>query len=1585
MESLNSIVIIDEEDCIEDEKMDVSEYYEPEEVDDIIEKGTVNAKFQISENNEEIMLLTDDEEEKETVVSNSKLENTFIILNEDSESSIEIISSCSIQNKAEVSQQSIQMDKEKSPSPQFITMKPLNVDNSEPNIRNSSSNYKESRSYSENIFLPSSIRNSNDTKYVKKHINDDDDNDIILLDSEDENSPSDRSSSINSINSSDDCSVSDESELNNTRYGRFKSHNRGSSEDTGEERSNVSEEEDYEQIDVEQSGVFSEDNLSVEGEMCSEDEILSSEDDEEKINPEQCDISSDEDKANSLELQDDEYYENIREENICKHDYVEIDDDSVEENLKHDFVEVVDENNLKHDKVKSNDQNNLEQINTKVDDSDKKNEEQQQNVIYFIESDENDSEHNDVHFDKGEEHNSGNENDKSYDLSANEDSDFKSNKLDNLTSCAFDLNEENYQTNYNFTNENIETAKYSDTDVNEKSIIDLNIKGHESNEEENKISAENKSINYEEIDDGEICISVVENVGINVQDEYSFANNDNYFDMPNRESSPIPESGFNLPDNEFNLPATEIEEPNQVKMFEVDTNQSTPFLFGESFFGQQDIPENKPMFLFGQVYSFEKEKIAIDSNNDEHEVKDSILDNTKDVVINNESEEVVDLDDEIEDILELESLPESNPDENSDVQKNSRTNILQSEIKESDKAFDQSILLNNSQKSINSNSLNINAVQVFENQNTQTIFESSNTEISKNSNRNSDNILQHNDELNQNIMNTVETGKLSYVDDKKNKEILHIVSLSTENMEMNSKPQRRTSATSEQKELNLIISPSKNTQSVPPESRTECSQFIENETLKSQKCDKSHFFSDQIFSEVSNKHSRSISSSHKLQTIITKENINNDLNRGEPIESKLIEIRQNNSSFVDSAITESTITLLPENKPYDHLKSQEKSIDGFVTSFITKSIPANDESSINRSLYPAHSPAMLSEKVKEIPYIYLEQPSSQQLVLIENKLRQRSRSESHNDTTTGEFKNITVKPVNFTIDEKKSVEIIKTESKNLEGMKFQEERNAPFGTSLNIKQHSNIKDGVTISYSINQEQTSASNTLKLRRSRRSKSEQPLGKTTIELKKPSVFPGPQLDNSDHIQKVSNEKEQLLSEKTSKYEDNQEITLKSLSRRESLRKNVSKANESDSVSPDDNSQKTTHNISKLSDQTEEGAIQNSHVNVQIDEHSTNQDKKRGKEKSIPPQNVDIIKTRSRAKSESNEIKPDSSSSNIFRSSEIIEDNSRLVRVSLSKKRSKSQENVTLAKRRSGRSKSLAPIEEKMNTRTVFGLEQIPEEETTNSDKNVQSKHAAITRKSKFNFLSNKSKLIEHESACLNVQDKRIKTPRRSKSVQPDTALTFSMVKTKPKKSSSVNLLISDDNNSTRIDNFMGVLKKALVSPVKIKKRPLTESADSRKKQKFTEQVESVNVKSDSIKSNDFDFDSSSDEEFSPVAGNNSEHMLFTPAKRQSKIHMADLDSDNEVSSDESTDSKCIMTRSGIQKNPIYMEQESVSVTPATKVTSKISMDKHKGTSEIEKSSKKFTSKADNILPLPKRGIKTVKVSNNKNFSKLFKLLS
>lgn len=1609
MESPSS-VITDTKDCIEDEKMDISEYFEPEEVDDLIGKETVDEKFLMSENEETILLLTDDEEEKETVVSNSKLENTNLILTEDSEISIEMLSSSTVENKAEASQQTIQMDQEKSSSPQFITMKPLIIDNSEPNTQSISSNYEKSRSYNENIFLPSSIINSNDTKYVKEHISDDDDNDVIILDSEDENSPSGRSSSINSIHYSDDCSDSDESELDNTRYGRFKSQNRGSSEDTGEERSYASEEEeDDEQIDVEQSGIFSEDNLSIEGEMCSDVEILSSEDDEEKINSEQCDVSSDEDKTNSLELQNEEYYENSREENNCKQNYVEIDDDNnVEENLKHDFVEVGDENNLKHDEVKSNNDNNSEQNNTKFDGKDEKSGEQH-NDIYLVESDENDSKHNDVHFDKGEEHNSGNENDKSYDLSANEECDFKSNKLENLIPCAFNLDEENYQPNYNYTNENIVTAKYNDTDVDNINNIDSNITDHESNQERNELSTENKSINYEQSDDGEVQINVVENVGINVPEEYSFANNDNYFEMPNRESSPIPESGFNFPDNGFNHPAMEIEEPNQIKMFEVDTNQSTPFLFGESFFGQQEIPENKPMFLFGQVYSFEKEKIATDSNSDKHEVKDSVIDSTKDVVINVETEEVVDVDDGIEDILELESLPESNPDENSDVQKSSKTNILHAETKESDKTFDQSIPLNNYQKSLNSDSQNIYAVQVFENQNTETCVELPNTNIAKNFNRNSDN-----DELSQNIMNTEETLKLSYDvnDDEKNKEIPHIFSLSTENMNTNSKHLRSTRAKSEQKELSKIISQSKRNQSVPPDSKIECSHLIENETLKSQKSDKSNFLSNQTSSEISNEHSRCISSSHKLPTVITNENIN--LKRGNPIESKLIGI-QSNSSIVDSAIPESTITLLSENKPRDDTESQEKNKDDFVTSFTNKSIPENKESSINQSLNYVHVPEKISNKVKEIPYICLEQPSSQQLALIENKLRQRSRSEQPHGTTTSESKNITLQPVDFTIDEKtnkaqkhcisKSVELIKTKSANLEDMKFQVENNTPFDAqlkikpslkieenlinqSLNIKQHSNIEYDKTITC-INQERPSSSNELKLRRSRRAKSEQPLNKTTVELKNPFVFLGPQFDNIEHVQKVSHEKELHIADKTSKNENNQEVTLKSRSRRESLRKNVSKANKSNSDILDDVSKKTTHKIKILTDQTEESVlkISNSYVNDQIDEHTTNQDTKKGKEQStIPPQNLDVIKTRLRARSETKVIKPESSSSNMFRSSEIIEDNTRQVRVSLSKKRSKSQENLVSAKRRSGRSKSLAPIEKKMNTRrTVFGLEQIPEEDTSKSDKNVLSKHATVTRKSKFNFLSNKSKLIEHENTSLNVQDKKVKTPRRSKSVQPDTALTFSLVKTKPKRSSSVNLLISDDNNSTRIDNFMGVLKKALVSPVKIKKRSLTESAVSRKKQKYTKQVKSENSESGSIGSNENsnDFNSSSDEEFSPIAGNNSQNMLFTPSRRQTKVHMADLDSENEVSSNESTDSKRIMTRSVIQKNSSFMELEPVSVIPAAKATSKMSMDKQKNTFEIEKSSKKITEKADNILLLPKRGIKTTKVSNNKHFSKIFQL--
>ncbi|XP_050440382.1 protein ELYS-like isoform X2 [Adelges cooleyi] len=316
--------------------------------------------------------------------------------------------------------------------------------------------------------------------------------------------------------------------------------------------------------------------------------------------------------------------------------------------------------------------------------------------------------------------------------------------------------------------------------------------------------------------------------------------------------------------------------------------------------------------------------------------------------------------------------------------------------------------------------------------------------------------------------------------------------------------------------------------------------------------------------------------------------------------------------------------------------------------------------------------------------------------------------------------------------------------------------------------------------------------------------------------------------------------------------------------------------------------------------------------------------------------VIKTRSKGKPDRKTIQlEDNNSFNPFRSSGMVEDSSRQKRVSLSKNKSKSHENLAQPKRRSVRSKSLTPVEEpKPGRKTVFGLEQIPEEESCNSEKNAVAKpeRGVGPKKSKFNFgptkLKKHSELVDSnvvESTHQEIQDETT-PPKRSKSMQPaGPALTFSAVKNKMKRSSSsVNLKVSDDKSPSKNDDFLPALKKALVSPKKTtKKRSMPESANLKKKRKLT--ADSHPKIPDPVSESSPDRSDASSlllGKLSPITGDAAPRhmMLYTPAKKSRKLE-AELESESDelpLSSDESTSSKQIMTRS-MSRNVSFAESD------------------------------------------------------------------
>jgi len=176
-------------------------------------------------------------------------------------------------------------------------------------------------------------------------------------------------------------------------------------------------------------------------------------------------------------------------------------------------------------------------------------------------------------------------------------------------------------------------------------------------------------INLDDIENNKDDLPIDQNED-NHCDEYTSPNNDHSFEMLRNESNPIPDDGF----NHLTMTGDEVDQ------LEMDVNQSNPFMFGESFFGQQEIPEKKPMLLFGHLYNFENEQLNVDLQADKLENQESNIGNDGVDITNIEPE--VEIEGEIQDILELESLPESNPDENVDTQNNTDSNNLQPEFKE---------------------------------------------------------------------------------------------------------------------------------------------------------------------------------------------------------------------------------------------------------------------------------------------------------------------------------------------------------------------------------------------------------------------------------------------------------------------------------------------------------------------------------------------------------------------------------------------------------------------------------------------------------------------------------------------------------------------------------------------------------------------------------------------------------------------------------------------------------------------------------------------------------------------------------------
>ncbi|XP_025191116.1 protein ELYS-like [Melanaphis sacchari] len=1542
------------------EKMDISEEnscseQEQFEIDNVSENEMKNKEIFSSTENDECIILTSDEEDNEEVQVLELLpKDTSLTLKEDIKFS---------------TPESVKIEEKKTSNPLSNTLNPSDIDSDclipdNQELMNISSNEKPLFNETTTDCLKSGTT-SNDSHPVLKTNKE---IDVILLDSDEDESEvfSDNSSSDKSLDGS---IISEDSDMENTRYGRFKSHRSRDAEDSNDdeledeneeeeqeeeeeeeeaEEEEEEEEEKNEEIDISEHYVEDseesegevnskkynypwskeDDNVSdLHNEVCEESNLkhpciddldqqsVKFEDDNEEIeinnyhithsyeneemesensvkrnNDDNCENNSghvlfiNEDKDNSLDDQEcieyvtnDEYSENLEEnllnvnednsresdvilddasdENNSVESDIIIDESSDENNSEKQDVTFQDENvdntdllNVIHDGAReeynsyeptdilgkkvenleepdvtiddtseensseeldvTSEENNSEELNSITDDASEESGSEESDAILNSENEENNSE---AHEDPNDQTSSEGSNIILHDeCSANNLKSFEtlnndktleknefigSNKMidfiDSQPNLLENLAEDIHSNDDNqICDEENESSKYIiiENDIKDDSNVvednDNVIKVVENTDKDNKISA---PINLDDIvtNEDDLCVDQNED---NHSDENTSSNKHHSFETLRNESNPIPDDGSN------HHSMTEIESD----QIEVDANQSTQFMFGDSFFGQQEIPKKKSMLLFGHVYSFENEQLNVNSQADELETQDLVVVNSKEDVTNKELE--VEAEGEIQDILELESLPESNPDDNIDTQNNKDTNNLQPEIKE----FNETL------------------------------------------NENGQNVLLGDSNLQKTI----------YFENTDTVKVLNI----------------------EKQIQNVSVDSSKK------------SLELENEDL------------------TNNESCESLNIKQRNQSILNESE--EQMYKAENILTNNVEIYTKNS--VDTMETD-------------------------VSSFII----VDDEktcSVLQKNVETITQPKQLMN----IMNIQNEELNAKCTTTVESCSSNNEQFDNFNDNyQLVKSKDIALQQVDTNVktstEEKYSVD----EVQNCYPISLE-----PSKTLIKISTHDNPID------------TSE------------KIELPFEKDVIKLESADITIIPQCpDVSSNIQNLENKNKPNLVEKleksvTSYQKSNLDIPqVENYSLRSSSRRSMSKTKDCCSLDIlSEKEQKLTRGKNNLSSDP-------------IQEDKTK------KAKSISSADTKIITTRSRAKSEPKQFQLETMSSNIFRSSDMVEDNSRQVRVSLSKKK----ENISSIKRRSGRSKSLAPVEESVatNRRTVFGLEEIPEEDTSNVEKSIpKTERVALKRKSKFNFLTNISKKIEHDNLNTKCQQNtKLRTPRKSKSVEPDPVLTFSVVKTKPKRSSSVNILISNDEIPTQKDDLIGVLKKALNSPKKIRKRSVTESLKSRKKQKILNQVEDENNEvaecefnlDESDQSNHNSNSSYSCEQLSPIAGNISQHMLYTPAKKRTKIRMANLNSENEdSSSDESTDSKRIMTRSMIQ-NSSNIELDPLHHTLKSEikssVKSKVPINRQRrssvsNTSKIQSPKKSATSHFEKDESLPKR---------------------
>lgn len=1554
-----------------------------------------------------------------------------------------------------------------------------------PNTKNNLINISKSQIY-DGDNLSSNVGSS--SQHVNKYSSDSD-IDVVVLDSENENEDS-HSSSIQSI---DDGSISDESEMNVTKYGRFKCHNKEQKNESSDEY----DEQDEDNSEQEDISSEEEDKVnSVEGNLSSEEEdkvnsdqgdVSSEEEDDDKVNSEHsdtslseednlehCGVSSDEvsveqnvnisseeevdSEQSHISLEEDNYHRSS-EQSEHKSDE-EIDDYSLENN-----VEDIDENNEDSNSIEIIDNDyedepeniQLVEHNIQMDQELKDNELERLNVVYF--EDPNHYGQDSMKYNESKESSSKeytvipSEDVEKWNAPSKEESDdeveivysrvLKPNSFENnSTSCTFEHASETYTLNNDDDDgDNVETENVFV--VENDNIIDDNLKNETTIEDfVNETSTENDLIQLENVENIQNDSSQDETIDIDVQKCSSTSNSD-YLDISRNESNPIPDDGFNhltMPENEPNQVETnDVDQPapflfgqpffgqqeisddkpmllfgqqkmsdNKPMLFgEQKTSDNKPMLFGEQkisknkpmlfgqqeisdnkpmLFGHQEISDNKPMLLFGQVYSFENDQIVTPTQNITYKSQD-LMTNTQEEIVPNKELEETEVVDDIQDILELESLPDSSPDENVEVQNYSRSNSACA-------THLRSIRASSEQKQ-----LNMNVINQFRRAKSVTTerpntFNDDNFVVNSKQGNNTFNVVSQHKSYDISIQKLKSLSPLPVntygindeIDinfDLNNEEIKSIQS--AKNVQF-SKSQE--SSTRESKDFVKAISD------------VSLSKSTSNEEAKVQVANKADFLMSVNLSKSK------IEESAVNQTI----NIISDLKQSIPSSNRKLSpsVRDSNERLLEQSGIKGDqlcIVLTPlsaEQMVIQNNIKQNKNITSDVkhTSLsCLEPTTSSGERKLRRSMRArSEQPTEHSNNETKLPCDVINTKSNEQLP--EDNIIPPNES----ITTSVKQNSLNCLEQSTPSSKRKLRRSVRARSEQpLEQSVI--EMKIPYIVLTKLSDEQKVEQNI-----INQNKSTTSGESKLRRSMRAKSEQPTEHSDNKTKIPFIGTNTKSDDQLVEENISTNVKSLLfshfeqqstptkrirrsvrakSEQPMKQSDMSNEPVADFIKKKSLvNKTVDLNDINQHILPDaqpTQTPKKSRSFIKKVDQLKESPLDGTLVEDNpITSKSTdkeinsNQYNRRLRAKSTPISDDKTIVTRSRTNSENNLFQEYAS---IFRSSELVDTN-RQTRIILPKNRAKNQHTTASTSRRTGRSQSVAHVEKLLTTKkSVFGLEQIPEEEVSDPMKiALENKNAPKSKKPKFNFFKNNPKKDEPKNIDVQ-QHSTVKTPRRAKSVQPKPppALTLSVLNSKPKRSLSLNYLVSDDKSPRNI--FKEFVEKFDKQADKPKKRSSDEPLGKRKKPKIsTKKVQDI-VESESVShSSETSNQSSSFEEISPIAGNNAKFMMFTPApKKFKRLSESNTSIQNDSDSDESTNSRRIMTRS-INQNISYVGIGDQSFESENLASTSVSRETVKQKTTAGKPKKIFSSnksdvqtpqkKADVVKEKPK--IKSVKVS-------------